>query len=94
MAALLEFVTLAGFVVGSILHIGFAFAIARDSGTLSKTMLVGRFLWTLAGLALGVIGGTIYWLLHHSTLVPEDDRPRRVATRHMPPIEPEYPGQG
>jgi hypothetical protein len=61
-----------------ILHILFAGAVARDAGQFNqlgyKPVLVSAATWAFATLIGGVFVATIYWLLHHSTLV----QPRRT----------------
>jgi phosphate/sulfate permease len=79
--------------VTAIVHIAFAFAVLADSHLLwrhlrRKTFLVGGGMWALATLLGGVFTAAIYWLIHHSTLRPQ--QPPVAAT--APPIsEPESP---
>lgn len=72
----------------AIVHVGFAFAVASDSGLLWRhfrrnTFLVSGWLWALATLLGGVFVAGVYWLVHHSTL-----RPRLQSERSMAPQEP------
>ena len=60
----------------AVVHIGFAFAVLSDAGTLSgqngrRSVLVGTELWALATLLGGVFVAALYWLLHHSSLRPQ-----------------------
>lgn len=58
--------------VGAILNIIFAGAVARDAADLAKngikTILVNSYTWAFATLIGGVVTATIYWVLHHSKL--------------------------
>ena len=58
--------------VGAILHIIFAGAVAKDAADLVKNgvkpILVSSYTWAFATLIGGVFTATIYWVLHHSKL--------------------------
>ncbi len=59
-------------VINFILHVIFAGAIARDSGSIAKhggsTYLVSGLSWAFATLVGGVIVAGLYWAIHHSSL--------------------------
>lgn len=59
-------------IINGILHVIFAGVVARDAGNLyrlgQKPVLVSAATWAFATLIGGVFTGTIYWILHHSTL--------------------------
>lgn len=84
---------IAFWLVTAIVHIAFALAVLADSHLLwkhlrRKTFLVGGGMWALATLLGGVFVAAIYWLIHHSTLRPQ--QPLVAAT--APPIsEPPAP---
>lgn len=73
----------------AIVHVGFAFAVAADSGLLWRhfrrnTFLVSGWLWALATLLGGVFIAGIYWLVHHSNLRPQQpaNQPARPEDAH------------
>lgn len=59
------------FLVGAIIHVLFAGAVAKDSGKIYKLgqhpALVSGGTWAFATLLGGVYVAAIYWLIHHST---------------------------
>ena len=72
----------------AIVHVAFAIGVWADSrafapphperrytrkpGHRPRLALVGRFTWVLATLLGGVFAATAYWILHHSTLRPDE----------------------
>jgi hypothetical protein len=64
--------TTAYFIGVVIVHVGFAAAVAADSGRLSRErtgpLIAGPLLWTLATLVGGVYVAAVYWFINHSTL--------------------------
>ena len=58
--------------INIIIHMLFAAAVAKDSGSMQKrgcpTIMVSGVTWSFATLFGGIFIATIYWLLHHSTL--------------------------
>ena len=76
-------------VLTAIIHISFAFGVLNDTQMLwrhlrRKTFFVGGGLWALATLLGGVFVAAIYWLIHHSSL-----RPQQLST--APQAAPEQP---
>ena len=76
-------------ILTAIVHIGFAFAVLADTLLLwrhlrRKTFLVGGGLWALATLLGGVFIAAIYWLIHHSTLRPQQP-PTELEPDPAPP---------
>ena len=67
--------------INAILHIIFAWAVARDAGELCRVdqrpALVSPASWAFATLVGGIITAAIYWFIHHSTLT-------RPFTREQP----------
>lgn len=57
-----------------LLHVFLAVGVLNDSRQLAarnrRTELVPAVIWTVAVLVTGLLGLTVYWLLHHSTLRP------------------------
>jgi hypothetical protein len=95
----------AAWILTGIVHISFALAVFADTQLLWKhlrrrTFLLGGGLWALATLLGGVYVAGIYWLIHHSTLhpqqspveAPEDRNPaqdsgcRLIRARHLHPL--------
>jgi hypothetical protein len=71
---------LAVWILTAIVHVSLAFAVLADTQLLWKhfrrhTFLVGGGLWALATLLGGVFVAAIYWLIHHSTLRPQQPPP-------------------
>jgi hypothetical protein len=58
--------------INGFVHLLFAGAVAKDCGTLRKQglkpILVSPATWAFTALLGGVWVGSLYWLLHHSTL--------------------------
>ena len=58
--------------IGAILHMIFAGAVAKDAGRLNqsslKPILVSGITWAFATLLGGVFVAAIYWFLHHSKI--------------------------
>jgi len=57
----------------SVVHLAFAFAVAKDAGRLPrgrKPKFVGTLIWFLAALLGGPFVAGIYWVIHHSTISP------------------------
>ena len=70
------------FLVTAIVHLAFAVAVFMDAGNLLRdqgrpTTFVGGIVWALATLMGGAVIATLYWLVHHSTLMraPEASAP-------------------
>lgn len=66
----------AAWILTALVHIAFAVAVLNDAQMLwdhlrRKTFFVGGPLWALATLLGGVFVAAIYWLIHHSTLRPQ-----------------------
>ena len=66
----------ATWILTAIVHIAFAFAVLADSQLLwrhlrRKTFFVGGGVWALATLLGGVFVAAIYWVIHHSTMRPQ-----------------------
>ena len=61
------------FLLGAIINIAFAFAVASDAGRLPRgrrPVFVGSTIWFLATLFGGPFLAAVYWVLHHSTISP------------------------
>lgn len=63
-------------ILTALIHISFAFAVLNDAQMLWRhlrrhTFFVGGGLWALATLLGGVFVAAVYWLIHHSTLRPQ-----------------------
>ena len=64
-------------ILTAIVHIAFAGAVLADSGAMwrhlrRKTFFVSGGIWALATLLGGVFVAGVYWLVHHSTLRPQE----------------------
>jgi hypothetical protein len=69
-------------VVVPLLHVFLAAGVLNDCRQLAargrRTELVPAVVWTVAVLTTGLLGLAVYWLVHHSTLRPEN--PTRDAS--------------
>lgn len=68
----IESIKLITLVINGLIHILFAGAVAKDSGSINKlglpTILVSGVTWAFATLLGGVFVAALYWLLHHAKL--------------------------
>jgi hypothetical protein len=58
-----------------VVHVIFAFAVDNDASRIKrtggKTILAGRFAWSLATLVGGPLVAAAYWIIHHFALTVE-----------------------
>ena len=54
---------------GMVVHFAFAIAVFQNADEVERqrgsTVLVAPWVWTLATLLTGIVGGSLYWLVHH-----------------------------
>jgi len=77
-ASQLQHLQLLLMVIGALVHLVFAGAVARDAGALyqleRRTALVSGHVWAFATLLGGVYVAAVYWFIHHSHLTIDKER--------------------